>query len=462
MSVLNQNEVKELKLPTYENIEISTQTIIVMTNINLVDLRTVGNSFPIFPYIMNRKRRGRKSKKVEDDKNLKIPPYSILSIDLGTEIIGADLKHKEKKEKECFRNSFSLYITTGEYKDDGEPKTINFKICKNGKIAITGCKHEVQAENCMKRFWEYIKDNTTLYKFNKDETEFKATFIHAMRNIDFSLGIKINRELLDQFFNKININSLLETSIGYTGANIKFPIDKNIKDAPLKQLLYKDSSNKIYYVLYGKNILKVFETQNEAKNFMERLKICNTKNEIKAFFPEWHNDIIDLIFFPRSKEIKKIDLSKYEQFNIPITATKEELETIFQKKIDDCKEMDERNVLNEKWESFTKELNQKQKFDVEKFEIYPSKFSLKEISNNEWSTDISYIDYKIYLETMSDRDQFRKNNKTRHITFLVFHSGNVIMSSPIIGDYAKQVYEEFIGIMSRHFREFMEKLDVDF
>jgi len=47
-----------------------------------------------------------------------------------------------------------------------------------------------------------------------------------MTNIDFSIGFKINRQKLDEQMNKdTSYHSLLETSCGYTGVNIKFPLD---------------------------------------------------------------------------------------------------------------------------------------------------------------------------------------------------------------------------------------------
>ena len=46
-----------------------------------------------------------------------------------------------------------------------------------------------------------------------------------MRNIDFGLNFYVDREKLDEYFNTCtDYHSLLETSFGYTGVNIKIPI----------------------------------------------------------------------------------------------------------------------------------------------------------------------------------------------------------------------------------------------
>ena len=60
-----------------------------------------------------------------------------------------------------------------------------------------------------------------------------------MRNIDFDLNFFVDREKLDEYFNMCTgYHSLLETSFGYTGVNIKMPIVKNIDTLKLKQFVY--------------------------------------------------------------------------------------------------------------------------------------------------------------------------------------------------------------------------------
>ena len=73
-----------------------------------------------------------------------------------------------------------------------------------------------------------------------------------MRNIDFSLIFFVDREKLDEYFNTCtDYHSLLETSFGYTGVNIKIPIKKSIQDLMLKQLIYKDGEwNKDCFIPY--------------------------------------------------------------------------------------------------------------------------------------------------------------------------------------------------------------------
>jgi TATA-box binding protein (TBP) (component of TFIID and TFIIIB) len=233
-----ENEVKELTFPKFEDIPVSTKTFIVMTNLT-IDKDKLADALPITPYVVIPKRRGRKKKNTNVDPNKNIPTGSIITIDSGTKIRGVILKKKKKKEGQnntSFRNCVAIVMII-----DG--KKINFKITRNGKFQMTGCKYDKQGEDCVKYIWEYIKDKKDVYQ-KPESQSFKAIFIPAMRNIDFSLGFILDREKLDEYFNKhTNYYSLLETSIGYTGVNIKIPILKPITDLKLKQLAYKESEN---------------------------------------------------------------------------------------------------------------------------------------------------------------------------------------------------------------------------
>ena len=60
-----------------------------------------------------------------------------------------------------------------------------------------------------------------------------------MRNIDFSLGFNVDREKLSKYMStQTEFNSLLETSFGYTGVNIKCPIVSDITKMKIKKLIF--------------------------------------------------------------------------------------------------------------------------------------------------------------------------------------------------------------------------------
>jgi TATA-box binding protein (TBP) (component of TFIID and TFIIIB) len=252
------SKAQKLVFPDFKNIKVSTKTFILMTNLNL-DIDKMFNIMPITEYIVIPKRRGRKKKNEPIDPNINIKSGSIITLEYQNNIRGVDLKKKKKnkdkkKRGNYFRNSVTIVMII-----DG--KKINYKVSANGKFQMTGCKYDEQAEKCIKWFWSYIKDKNDIYTFSNtnqimelkktlnDSSEtpiipdklLKVVFIPAMRNIDFSLNFCVDREKLDEYFNTCTeYHSLLETSFGYTGVNIKIPIKKSIKNLMLKQLIYKD------------------------------------------------------------------------------------------------------------------------------------------------------------------------------------------------------------------------------
>ena len=231
-------EIKSKIYPplNFDDIPVSTNTFIVVTNLT-INLDLLFDFLPITEYIVVPKKRGRKKKNIVLDPNDHILEGSIITLDLKNKIRGVVLKKKKKKEgknMEYFRNSLTVVMIL-----DG--KKINFKISRNGKFQMTGCKYEKHSEDSVKYIWEYIKDNRDIYELNS--RHFKAIFVPAMRNIDFSLGFIVDREKLNYYFNnETNYPSLLETSIGYTGVNIKIPMIKKIQDLKLKQLKYKKNN----------------------------------------------------------------------------------------------------------------------------------------------------------------------------------------------------------------------------
>lgn len=228
-------------------IPVSTKTFIIMTNLNL-NIPKLWEVLPITEYEIVSRKRGRKKKIDEPDPNQDLPSGSIITLELGNKHRGVLLKKKKKKEGKIsrpFRNSMTVVMLV-----DG--KMINFKLTRNGKFQMTGCKTDNQAVDCVKYIWTYINDPeiigefqpSDLYTFENSENEnFEAIFIPAMRNIDFNLGFMVNREKLDEYFNtKTDYISLLETSIGYTGVNIKIPINIPITSIKIKKLVFNQNT----------------------------------------------------------------------------------------------------------------------------------------------------------------------------------------------------------------------------
>lgn len=229
--------IKELKIPKFEDIPVSTKTSIVMTNIT-VDIKKVYEQLPVTPYTVIPRKRGRKRHTTDFNPNQGIPTGAIIMLEYKSKLRGVRLKKKKKSAaksgEDYFRNSVTIVMVV-------DNKHINFKISQNGKFQMTGCKKDDHAKECVRHIWNYVK-GTDMCKL--EGKEFCALFIPAMRNIDFSLGFSIDREKIDQYFNqKTPFRSLLETSVGYTGVNLKIPFDRPITDLKIQKYTWDEKKN---------------------------------------------------------------------------------------------------------------------------------------------------------------------------------------------------------------------------
>jgi hypothetical protein len=251
----------KLVFPKFEDIKVSTKTYTAMTNLT-INIKDLFNMLPVTPYIVIPKRRGRKRKVDVVDPNNDIPKGSIITIKCEGNLRGVNLKPKKIKagagNKKWFRNSITIVIILD--------KPINFKICRNGTFQMTGCKTHVHAEQCIKYIWKYIKDFPELYNF-KYGNRVETLFIPSMRNIDFSLGFLVDREKLNEYMStQQKFHCLLETSFGYTGVNIKIPLENDISKMEIKKLTYiKDDLWEEVDTTYQEYLDKLTEKERQTK-----------------------------------------------------------------------------------------------------------------------------------------------------------------------------------------------------
>lgn len=281
--------------PKFEDIEVSTKTIIAVTNLSL-NIASLFEKLPITDYQVVPKRRGRKKRDAPADPNVSVPMGSIITLKYQGNLRGVDLKSGKKSKsvkKGYFRNSLTVVMLI----DD---KIINFKISDNGKFQITGCKKDAHAVALIQNFYEIIqtgcRDCFTL------EGDFYAIFMTVMTNIDFSLGFQINRENLDKWVNtKTQYNSLLETSFGYTGVNIKIPFSMP-RDMLLKKISFegewKESriSYNYYLELLGDKERRKEITKSRYNTFLVfHSGNCIFSSLDKNFMEGYYNEFLGLI-----------------------------------------------------------------------------------------------------------------------------------------------------------------------
>lgn len=76
--------------------------------------------------------------------------------------------------------------------------------------------------------------------------------------------------------------------------------------------------------------------------------------------------------------------------------------------------------------------------------------------NDGWNEN--WVTYQEYLKMLSNKERDAKLNEVRHNTFLVFHSGKVIMSG-LTSEFMRDVYYYFLSIIREAFEHIEERLE---
>jgi len=214
----------------FEDIGISTQTIIAVSNIN-INLSNLYKYLPITDYIVIPKRRGRKKRVATVNPNIDVPMGSIIFVKYKTNFRGVVVKAKKSKSTKYFLNSVTVELILE------NEKIINMKISSNGKFQITGCKDNNHFISCLRylvHHMNYAQKYTgeSIYTVTKGETIPKIIFNVVMKNKDFKINFDINSQKLDLFINEnTDFISLYENNDDKTSyVNIKYPLKKKYED----------------------------------------------------------------------------------------------------------------------------------------------------------------------------------------------------------------------------------------
>jgi TATA-box binding protein (TBP) (component of TFIID and TFIIIB) len=219
------------KLKEFDNIGISTKTVIALTNLH-IDLDKYFLYAPITDYMPVEKKRGRKKRYSVQPAVLILPYGSIISVQKRNAMRGAILKNKQKNK------SFFLHsVTTVFMLNDN--KMINVKVSSNGRFQMTGCKNDSHYVETIIILMKTLKDieqysGEKIWNFTDDSDKLNVTFNTVMQNMDFNIGFYIKRNKLDYFINTgTEFRSIFEGSIS-TGVNIKIPSASESEEKLLK------------------------------------------------------------------------------------------------------------------------------------------------------------------------------------------------------------------------------------
>lgn len=279
------------------NIKISTKTIIGVSNIECdidqiykdLDVREMNDEDreKILCLIPFKKQRGRRKK--ESEKNLEEKRHLstlLIQPDKG-DIVGLYYQDHQrglpqylKYNKKYFRNALNIIMMLS------DTKKVNFKLSKNGKIQMTGCKEDEDAKECLMLFFEKLfRECRNAIKISDESLH--IYYYTVMTNIDFNMGFKINRQKLNVLINKTTeFNSLLETSFGYTGVNIKMPLYLDDKILIDKLILDKNThdwehQNVTFYSFLDK-MSEVFRIQEMNKKRYNTFLVFHSGNVIMS------------------------------------------------------------------------------------------------------------------------------------------------------------------------------------
>lgn len=216
---------------SFEEISVSTTTVIVKTNLSLNLQWLYSISSTIQGDVFFKTSKGLQ----EHLSRLEISIGSIISVQYQDNCKGFKVKRRRTK---YFRNALSIVLYVG--------KLVTIKIPTRGKIQITGCTSEEHTIQCIRSLWELVSaypSSTETYLL--DSECFISIIDTVMTNKVFDLGFQINRQNLDMYMNvNTEFNSLLETSFGYTGVNIKIPFQIDPKDEIYKKVIFNTTTKK--------------------------------------------------------------------------------------------------------------------------------------------------------------------------------------------------------------------------
>jgi TATA-box binding protein (TBP) (component of TFIID and TFIIIB) len=281
---IHSEKVSVINIPNFDDINVRTRTYKSITNLK-VNIDKLFDILPITEYKIEQKKRGRKKKDSVPVENNEVYSGNIISLQKEDKFKGVSLKKVSKKKSKngtpnYFRNSLTIVMMV-------KDKFINFKVSNNGKFQMTGCKNDEHAELVIQLFLDHILkiDDPTSYTLPEDGL--KCTLVNIMTNIDFNLNISINRENLDKWiYSKTPYHSLLETSFGYTGVNIKIPMD--IPEGYLIPVIEYNKNTKewskssINYYEYISSLDKKEQDKEDIKKRYNTFLVFHTGNVIMS------------------------------------------------------------------------------------------------------------------------------------------------------------------------------------
>jgi hypothetical protein len=203
----------------FEKIPISTNTVIAVTNFN-VNMISAYESINVTHVDQSNVKSVKDRKKIF----LTCPDGMVLGKSFGQEREGLVKTTVKASRITYFRNAISILMVV-------DAKKVNFKISSSKqnnrvKFQLTGCKSIDHAIKTI-TFWYQLVKGKNIITYSPSIEPLTIIFTTVMVNININLGFNIDREKFDSYINDHTDYLLHLESFGYTGSNIKVPINNN-------------------------------------------------------------------------------------------------------------------------------------------------------------------------------------------------------------------------------------------
>ena len=304
----------------------------------------------------------------------------------------------------------------------------------------------------------------------KEDLKFPEFFDNKVSTRTFIISTNINIDV-DKLFERLPVTDYI-ISKKKRGRKKKEPVpDPNlgIADGSIITIKYCNKE--------GKNMVKGVEVKKKSKkNFRNSLTIviickgkkvnfkvstngkiqmtgCKSKEQvidvIKYFWfyiKDYNGDVYTLISGD-NLELVLIPAMRNIDFNLGFSVNRANLSN----KIRNMPDEDYRSMLEPSFGYTGVNI----KFKLDEDIIFLELDKLTFIDDSMITQKITYSDY---LDTLKETDRNKKLEKDRYNTFLVFHSGKVIMSG-ITEELMENTYYKFLDIIRKYYDHIKEKLD---
>ena len=211
-----------IKMDDFSNIKVSTQTYIIHSNLDNVNLSSVLENIQLdIPY----EDISEEYDDADDYDGITFP--RIIGVSYKGQERGKGRKRKlpvaRQESSKNFLNCVSLTIQLA------PSKNINVKLFHNGVFQLTGCKCYEHAQKALVLIWSYMEKIPDLCHFKKNtgfsSTNMEAYIVSAMRNVDFRLGFNIDREALSEHITNNTAYKIAPIMQSFMGVQVTIPIE---------------------------------------------------------------------------------------------------------------------------------------------------------------------------------------------------------------------------------------------